>query len=76
MKKLLLYIIRFYQFFISPLLGTNCRFYPSCSEYAKDSIIKHGCIKGTWLAVARIMRCQPFSKGGYDPVRSSKNDKG
>jgi len=75
MKKLLLCIIKFYQFFISPLLGTNCKFYPSCSDYAKDSIIRHGCIKGIWFAGCRIIRCQPFSKGGHDPVYSSENDK-
>jgi putative membrane protein insertion efficiency factor len=72
MKSLLIYIIRFYQFFISPLLGANCRFHPTCSEYAKDSIMNHGSLKGIWLTFLRIIRCQPFCSGGYDPVKITK----
>jgi len=68
MRNLLILIIKFYQFFISPILGVNCRFHPSCSEYVKDSIMKHGNIKGVWLGFCRIIRCQPFCDGGYDPV--------
>lgn len=66
--NLLLILIRFYQFFISPLLGDNCRFDPSCSEYARSAIRMHGNIKGLWLFIKRIIRCNPFCQGGYDPV--------
>lgn len=55
--------IRIYQFFISPLLGQNCRFSPTCSQYAIDSIKKHGPIKGIWMSGRRLMRCHPFSSG-------------
>lgn len=70
---MLIIIIRFYQFFISPWLGSNCRFYPSCSEYAISAITTHGNIKGLWLVVRRIARCQPFCKAGYDPVPDRSN---
>ncbi|MDN3029918.1 MULTISPECIES: membrane protein insertion efficiency factor YidD [Rickettsieae] len=66
--NLLLIFIWFYQFFISPLVGVNCRFYPSCSEYAKSAIMIHGNIKGLWLFIKRIVRCNPFCHGGCDPV--------
>lgn len=60
--------IKIYQYFISPLITPCCRYYPSCSEYA-DSAIKHyGIIKGLWMAVKRLARCHPWSKGGYDPL--------
>jgi len=68
MKKIFLFLIRFYQFCLSPLLGGRCRFVPSCSNYAIDAINTFGPIKGTLLALWRILRCNPFSKGGYDPV--------
>ncbi len=64
----LLIIIKFYQFFISPLLGRNCRFYPSCSQYTISAILIHGNIKGLWLFFKRIIKCHPFCDGGYDPV--------
>lgn len=68
-KKILIGLIRFYQKFLSPLKGrAYCAFTPTCSQYAIESIQKHGVIKGTWLAFWRILRCNPFSKGGYDPV--------
>jgi len=68
MKKILLVMIRMYQLFLSPLLGQHCRFTPSCSQYTKEAIEKYGAAKGTWLGVKRILRCQPFCKGGHDPV--------
>ena len=69
MSRLLLSIlIRFYQIFISPLLGTHCRYVPSCSHYALEAIQKYGSIKGSILAIKRILRCHPFRPGGYDPV--------
>ena len=60
--------IRFYQIAISPLLGPSCRYTPTCSQYAKEAIIKHGPFKGLWLAVRRILRCHPWGGSGYDPV--------
>lgn len=68
MKKLLILLIRFYQKYISPLKATKCPYYPTCSCYAIEAVQKHGAIKGGALAVWRILRCNPFSKGGYDPV--------
>ena len=68
MKTLLLALIGGYQYLFRPLLGSNCRFYPSCSDYAREAIEKHGAVKGTWLAVRRILRCHPYHPGGYDPV--------
>ncbi|MCC8377404.1 MAG: membrane protein insertion efficiency factor YidD [Rickettsia endosymbiont of Graphium doson] len=72
MTSILLLLLKFYQYFISPMLGNNCRFYPTCSEYAKDAITSHGNIKGLWLAVKRIIKCQPLCDGGYDPVPPTK----
>ena len=66
--KLLALPIRFYQYAISPLLGPSCRFTPTCSEYAKQAILKHGPIKGLGLAIWRILRCNPWGGSGYDPV--------
>ncbi|MGM9566964.1 MAG: membrane protein insertion efficiency factor YidD [Clostridia bacterium] len=68
MKKVLILIIRFYQKVISPMFPPCCRFVPSCSQYAIEAISKYGPIKGGRMAVWRILRCNPFSKGGYDPV--------
>jgi len=68
MKTLLLFLIRLYQKFISPWLPPSCRFYPSCSEYARQALAKHGALKGTWLATKRLARCHPYHAGGLDPV--------
>ena len=68
MKKILLKLIRFYQKFLSPLKSKRCPYYPSCSAYGYEAIAKHGAMKGTILAVYRILRCNPFSKGGVDYV--------
>lgn len=72
MKKILLgvliLIIQGYQLLISPLLPGRCRFYPTCSEYFRLSLIKWGLIRGTWKGLARIVKCHPFHSGGYDPV--------
>lgn len=68
-RILLLLPIRAYQRVISPTLPANtCRFYPSCSHYGYEAIYKHGAIKGSWLATWRVLRCNPFNKGGNDPV--------
>ena len=68
MKKLLIALLRAYQYAISPLLGRSCRYFPSCSEYAVDAVQKYGAIKGGWLGVKRVCRCHPWHPGGYDPV--------
>ena len=68
MKGLLLKLIRFYQRQISPARPPCCRFLPTCSQYALEAVEKYGALKGGWLAFKRILRCNPFHKGGYDPV--------
>ncbi len=68
MKFILLGIITFYRKCISPLKPATCRFYPTCSTYAYEAVKKYGAIKGTKLAVKRILKCHPFHPGGYDPV--------
>ena len=72
MKKTAIYLIEFYQKHISLFLsskGIRCKFYPTCSEYTKQAIIKYGVLKGSFLGTKRILRCNPFSKGGYDPLK-------
>ena len=68
MKKLFLFIIKFYRKYISPMKSTKCPYIPSCSEYGMEAIKKYGALKGGALALWRIIRCNPFSKGGYDPL--------
>lgn len=70
MKTLLLWLIKGYRRFISPLFPPSCRFQPTCSQYAIEAIGIHGTLKGSWLAIKRILRCHPFHPGGYDPVPS------
>ncbi len=72
MKKLLLALIRFYQKHVSPHTPPACKYYPTCSHYGYEAIERFGVIKGTGLAIWRILRCNPFSKGGYDPVPQKK----
>lgn len=67
-KPLLLGLLRVYRYAISPMLGRNCRFHPSCSEYAAEAVQRHGALKGGCLAFKRVGRCHPFHPGGYDPV--------
>ncbi|HOK23557.1 MAG TPA: membrane protein insertion efficiency factor YidD [Candidatus Hydrothermia bacterium] len=69
MNTIPILLIRFYQKFISPFLPHTCRFYPTCSSYAIEALKKKGFLKGLVLSIWRIIRCNPFSKGGYDPVR-------
>ena len=68
MKKILLFFIHFYQKYLSPLKRTRCPYYPTCSNYALQALEKHGVVKGSILAVWRILRCNPFSHGGVDLV--------
>lgn len=69
MKFAVLSLLELYKAFISPFLPPVCRFEPTCSEYARQAVEKHGAMKGSWLGLKRILRCQPFAKGGYDPVK-------
>ena len=68
MARVMIAVIRIYQHVLSPLLGANCRFHPTCSQYAIDALRLHGVLRGSAYAVWRIARCQPFCKGGHDPV--------
>lgn len=68
MKKILIGLIRFYRREISPAFPPCCRYIPTCSQYAVEAIEKYGALKGSYLAFRRILRCNPFHKGGYDPV--------
>ena len=67
-KNIAIFMIRIYQVALSPLLGKNCRFVPTCSAYAIDAINEHGVIKGVFLASKRLLKCHPFHKGGLDEV--------
>jgi putative membrane protein insertion efficiency factor len=68
MKKIIIFLISLYQKIISPYLPKSCRFYPTCSEYAKQAINKYGIIKGAVKSVKRLLKCHPLHEGGYDPV--------
>ncbi len=68
MKRALMGFMRFYKMAISPYLGSNCRYVPTCSEYAYEAISKYGAWKGSGMAIRRLLRCHPFHKGGFDPV--------
>ena len=68
LKWPLIVLVRFYQYAIGPMLPPSCRYYPSCSTYALEALEKHGGLKGGWLTIRRIVRCNPFTPGGYDPV--------
>ena len=68
MRTLLIAVVRGYQIVVSPLLPAACRYYPSCSAYAIEALQRHGAVRGSWLAIRRIGRCNPFRPGGFDPV--------
>ena len=68
MKHMMIRAIRWYQKYLSPLKTTRCPYIPTCSNYALQAIEKYGALKGSWLALRRLLRCHPFHKGGYDPV--------
>ncbi len=72
MKKLIIFLLKIYKKTISPIIskcGIHCKFYPTCSEYMIQAIQKYGVIKGILLGIKRILKCNPFSKGGYDPLK-------
>ena len=72
MKKILISLLNFYQRHFSKIfssVGIHCKYYPTCSEYMKQAITKYGAVKGTFLGIKRVLRCNPFSKGGYDPLK-------
>ena len=72
MKRLCVFLIERYKRFLSPViehLGVHCKYYPTCSEYTKQAIIKYGALKGSFLGIKRFLRCNPLAKGGYDPVK-------
>jgi putative membrane protein insertion efficiency factor len=68
MSRLLNALIRAYQIAVSPFIGPHCRYLPTCSDYAREAIERHGAARGSWLAVKRVGRCHPFCAGGHDPV--------
>ncbi len=73
MAKIAVGLIKLYQWCISPLIGRHCRFHPSCSNYAIEAFARHGFVKGLFLSIWRILRCQPLCEGGYDPVPTEFN---
>ena len=75
MKKILIHLIKGYAFLVSPLLGKNCRFYPTCSSYMMQAIEVHGALKGVWLGLRRLLKCHPYHKGNMDdpvPIKEAK----
>ena len=68
MKFIIIALIKVYKVLLSPLFPNSCRFYPTCSVYAMEAVSKYGAIKGMWLSIKRIIRCNPFNPGGFDPV--------
>ena len=75
MKYLIIAFLKAYRMFISPLYGQVCRFYPSCSAYALEAVERHGAVRGSWLAMRRLIRCHPWNPGGYDPVPPTDVDR-
>jgi putative membrane protein insertion efficiency factor len=69
MRKLIVAILRFYKWAVSPLLPSACRYYPSCSDYMRQAVEKYGPVRGLWMGIKRVARCHPFRQGGLDPVR-------
>lgn len=74
MQSIIRFTIKLYQYFIRPVLPNSCKFYPSCSEYALTSFKTHGIFKGFYMTVFRLLRCNPWSLGGYDPVLSNEKE--
>ena len=76
MRWLIIQLIRGYRYLLSPWLGSHCRFYPSCSAYALTAVENFGALRGSWLAVQRLLRCHPWHAGGVDPVPERKHNHG
>lgn len=68
MKRILVFLLRVYQYALSPMLGRSCRFHPTCSQYGIEAVQKYGALRGGWLTLKRIGRCHPWNPGGFDPV--------
>jgi uncharacterized protein len=68
MARVLIWLVKAYQFGLSPMLGSNCRFTPTCSRYAIEVLQAHGALRGSWLALRRVLRCHPWHPGGHDPI--------
>ena len=68
MRAALIALVRAYQYVLRPMFGANCRFYPSCSDYAREALARHGAVRGLWLALLRVAKCHPYHPGGFDPV--------
>ena len=68
LERLILLLLHFYQRFISPLKPPSCRFYPTCSSYTRDAVVRFGPYRGTWMGMRRLCRCHPWHPGGYDPA--------
>lgn len=75
MRQIVLLFIKAYRLILSPFLGQHCRYTPTCSEYALESVERYGAVYGSWLAVKRLSRCHPWHTGGYDPVPTNKKEK-
>lgn len=75
MKRALVAALRGYQYAIRPMLGANCRFYPSCSAYAIEALERHGAARGSWLAAMRLCKCHPYHPGGFDPVPETREER-
>lgn len=69
MQTIVIVLLKGYKRFLSPLLPSACRYYPTCSEYMSDAVSKHGAVRGVWMGLMRLGRCHPFHEGGHDPVR-------
>ncbi len=75
MRQIILLLIKVYRLILSPFIGQHCRYTPTCSEYALESVERYGAMQGSWLAVKRLSRCHPWHAGGYDPVPTNKKEK-
>lgn len=73
MRRLVIFLIGAYRYVLSPYLGSNCRFTPTCSAYAQEAVARYGILRGGWMSLRRLSRCHPWHPGGYDPVPEHKD---